>query len=721
METAGAKSSPSGGATKRTQDTTTSGTMAPVTTTPSGGGGGNETASTTTSSDGIDGEKGHGNDKNNGKDSLRDALGNSAAAAADSDRGGSTFAVTASVEAETATAVDTLMAAARGQINHSSRVVSTGSDPCLSPARPRGIKAMTAIAMGAGDGSTAVATVEASAAAAATDAASAGGSGGNNIVSPTAATATDAGSTATATTGRNAPIDPSTWPRINVATPHANDVLCGRGGGTNNHLGNEHFRDLVSSKKLEYINSSKREKPLVSRSIVDAVRRQNPPGRFLQRDDVTGLWSDIGDQRAREKTSQALREGAPNIRKEIGVVDKEIGGGGFHGAVGGAAAGGSGGRSVSGGSAAAAGTGAAGGPADDGEAEGGRTVGHHSPPPLPIPQSSTSAAVDTISIRMDGTVTAVAGRSRGRHRYKPIAPKPSVAPGSSEKSSPPSVTLQRPRSLGAAQQQQQQRGVSAPIYPYAAIPPASAHYGSSGRGGMINRGLSVPSQYGTSYDGGPAAAAYYYPRQYPGAGVTSAAQPPPRMAARWVAGGTSGGGGGGGASAPLAATSTATGSTLKRSTAGATPTGRAGPVVSDDVQRRLLLSEWLSGGIVVADARQEQKRRSIEAEADAYRTAGLMGIDPDVIVKRVEGGKEDIIAIVESFKNETAALPGDNNDKSGEESADKVGGDQAVRKRRRLNIGDWSNDSSDSPSSSKRGSSETKKRIEDALGSIGAF
>ena len=331
-------------------------------------------------------------------------------------------------------------------------------------------------------------------------------------------------------------IDPSTWPRINVPTPHANDVLCGRGGGTNNHLGNEHFRDLVSSKKLEYINSSKREKPLVSRSIVEAVRSQNPPGRFLQRDDVTGLWSDIGDQKAREKTSQALREGAPNIRKEIGVVDKEIGGGGFHGAVGGAVtAGGSGGRSVTGGS-VAAGTGAAnGGPADDGGAEGGRTVGHHSPPPPPTPQPDTSAAADTISIRLDGTVTAVAGRSRGRHRYKPIAPKPSVALGSSEKSSAPSVTLQRPRSLGAAQQQ---RGVSAPIYPYAAIPPSSAHYGSSGRGRMIDRGVSVPSQYGTSYDGGAVAAAYYYPRQYPGAGVASAAHPPPRMAARWVAGGT---------------------------------------------------------------------------------------------------------------------------------------------------------------------------------------
>jgi hypothetical protein len=96
-----------------------------------------------------------------------------------------------------------------------------------------------------------------------------------------------------------------------------NDVLCGRGGGTNNHPGNERFRDLVNSQKVNYLHSSKREKPMVSRGIVRAVRNQNPPGRFLQKDDETGLWFDIGDQKAREKTSQALREGAPDIRREI--------------------------------------------------------------------------------------------------------------------------------------------------------------------------------------------------------------------------------------------------------------------------------------------------------------------------------------------------------------------------------------------------------------------
>lgn len=103
-----------------------------------------------------------------------------------------------------------------------------------------------------------------------------------------------------------------------IVHPHPNDVLCGRGGGSNNHPGNEAFRLLVNEVKLPYVNCPKREKPLIARRIVEAVRNQSPPGRFLQKDGKTGLWNDIGDGKAREKTSQALREGAPVIRDMIG-------------------------------------------------------------------------------------------------------------------------------------------------------------------------------------------------------------------------------------------------------------------------------------------------------------------------------------------------------------------------------------------------------------------
>mmetsp|Transcript_15706 Transcript_15706/g.23094 ORF Transcript_15706/g.23094 Transcript_15706/m.23094 type:complete len:658 (-) Transcript_15706:294-2267(-) len=106
------------------------------------------------------------------------------------------------------------------------------------------------------------------------------------------------------------------YPLANIENLHHHDVLCGRGGGTNNHVGNGHWRTLVQANKRLYISLPKRQKMFVAQSIVRAVRAQTPPGRFLQKD-KSGKWYDIGDQKAQEKTSQALREGAPDLRDEM--------------------------------------------------------------------------------------------------------------------------------------------------------------------------------------------------------------------------------------------------------------------------------------------------------------------------------------------------------------------------------------------------------------------
>jgi hypothetical protein len=101
-----------------------------------------------------------------------------------------------------------------------------------------------------------------------------------------------------------------------VKDPAANDVLCGRGGSINSHPGNEVFRTLVEKRKRVYLTARfKREKRLIASSIVSEIRELK--GRFLQRDSKSGLWKDIGDEKARDKTSQALRENAPSIRAEI--------------------------------------------------------------------------------------------------------------------------------------------------------------------------------------------------------------------------------------------------------------------------------------------------------------------------------------------------------------------------------------------------------------------
>lgn len=86
------------------------------------------------------------------------------------------------------------------------------------------------------------------------------------------------------------------------------DILCGRGGLTNHHKGNKRFRDIVALHRPDYVRAPKIQKPSVARVIVRAIRNGDPPGRFLRKDEKSGKWVDVGDKKAAEKTSQALRE-----------------------------------------------------------------------------------------------------------------------------------------------------------------------------------------------------------------------------------------------------------------------------------------------------------------------------------------------------------------------------------------------------------------------------
>lgn len=92
------------------------------------------------------------------------------------------------------------------------------------------------------------------------------------------------------------------------------DILCGRGGATNHHQGNKRFRDVVALHRPDYVAATKIRKPDVARKIVRAIRLASPPGRFLKKRD-DGKWVDIGDKKAAEKASQALREKGPDARK----------------------------------------------------------------------------------------------------------------------------------------------------------------------------------------------------------------------------------------------------------------------------------------------------------------------------------------------------------------------------------------------------------------------
>mmetsp|Transcript_12669 Transcript_12669/g.17979 ORF Transcript_12669/g.17979 Transcript_12669/m.17979 type:complete len:332 (-) Transcript_12669:473-1468(-) len=91
-----------------------------------------------------------------------------------------------------------------------------------------------------------------------------------------------------------------------------NDVLCGRGGETNHHPGNVRYRNLVKEQQILYLKAKRRDKPRIARHIVETVRIRG--GRFLKKHTESGTWRDVGNNKAREKTSQALREGAPDLR-----------------------------------------------------------------------------------------------------------------------------------------------------------------------------------------------------------------------------------------------------------------------------------------------------------------------------------------------------------------------------------------------------------------------
>lgn len=91
-----------------------------------------------------------------------------------------------------------------------------------------------------------------------------------------------------------------------ILEPREVDVLCGRGGMSNHHPGNEWYRRLIRSNRPLYRACPKHTKLLVAKAIVQAVQQQN--GRFLERDKKNGYFYKVTYKRAVDKTSQGLRE-----------------------------------------------------------------------------------------------------------------------------------------------------------------------------------------------------------------------------------------------------------------------------------------------------------------------------------------------------------------------------------------------------------------------------
>lgn len=124
--------------------------------------------------------------------------------------------------------------------------------------------------------------------------------------------------------------------RTGITKVNANDIICGRGGLALKHPGNMAYRKMVGLNKELYATCLKTEKLGISKSIVAAIRetkvrflerQDGKTGQYLEEKDEYGnpvTWKDIGDKRAIEKTSQALREGRPKLLRKLSQLSELV-------------------------------------------------------------------------------------------------------------------------------------------------------------------------------------------------------------------------------------------------------------------------------------------------------------------------------------------------------------------------------------------------------------
>jgi hypothetical protein len=104
---------------------------------------------------------------------------------------------------------------------------------------------------------------------------------------------------------------------------HPSDIVCGRGAPTNYHQGNEEFRYIVEDYQTSYLCAKRSDKPGVAFKLLEVVKSRG--GRFLKRKKASGrqAWAEVGEKQAYEKVCQALRDGAPKLRRQMMASSKK--------------------------------------------------------------------------------------------------------------------------------------------------------------------------------------------------------------------------------------------------------------------------------------------------------------------------------------------------------------------------------------------------------------
>jgi len=103
-----------------------------------------------------------------------------------------------------------------------------------------------------------------------------------------------------------------------------NDIYLIR--GTDHLPGNKKYNELIQSKKASYQSSDRSGKSAISLSIINELRSQNPPSRFLRIE--FGRFYDVGDEEVRKKIVGILGKGARKAQRDstdsnISVSDGE--------------------------------------------------------------------------------------------------------------------------------------------------------------------------------------------------------------------------------------------------------------------------------------------------------------------------------------------------------------------------------------------------------------
>ena len=124
------------------------------------------------------------------------------------------------------------------------------------------------------------------------------------------------------TDGEDEMSDQGSGPSIPFIIPDGvtrDDVLCGRGKGANNFIGNRQFRDLVMHYREDYARSPRRvDKRNICLVIIATVHSRG--GRFLVKTSGRGTgscaeWTVLPIDKILVKVSQALREGVGKWNK----------------------------------------------------------------------------------------------------------------------------------------------------------------------------------------------------------------------------------------------------------------------------------------------------------------------------------------------------------------------------------------------------------------------